>query len=117
MTAGDAAWSRSGRASTRRWPMLLAEELEVGARPGTRWSTQAADDASYANPIGFAFPATGGIYLHRRAFCDAGRGRPARSARTLLVAAAAQSDGASTPASLLGPKHGTVVHRRGSRGA
>ena len=85
-------------------PMLVAEELEIGLDQ-VRVEHAPGDDRVYANP-GLGFQATGGS-TSTRAFYEPMR-QAGAIARTMLVAAAAQSWGVD-PASCRAEK-GTVIH-------
>ena len=85
-------------------PMLVAEELEVGLDQ-VRVEHAPGDDRLYANPL-LGFQATGGS-TSVRAFYEPMR-QAGAAARTMLVAAAAQSWSVD-PASCRAEK-GTVIH-------
>ena len=85
-------------------PMLVAEELEIGLDQ-VRVEHAPGDDRLYANP-GLGFQATGGS-TSTRAFYEPMR-QAGAAARTMLVAAAAQSWGVE-PGSCRAEK-GTVIH-------
>ncbi len=93
-----------GQGAYTAMPMLLAEELEVGLDQ-VRLEDAPADEKRYANPI-FGFQATGGstsvkgLYLPMR--------RAGATARTMLIAAAAQRWGVD-PASCRAER-GVVIH-------
>src|SRR4029079_18385204 len=85
-------------------PMMVAEELEVGLQQ-VRVEHAPGDDRIYANP-GLGFQVTGGS-TSTRAFYEPMR-QAGAAARSLLVAAAAQSWGVD-PASCRAEK-GSVIH-------
>jgi isoquinoline 1-oxidoreductase subunit beta len=93
-----------GQGAYTAMPMLLAEELEVGLDQ-VRLEDAPPDEKRYANPI-FGFQATGGstsvkgLYLPMR--------RAGATARTMLIAAAAQRWGVD-PASCRAER-GVVIH-------
>ncbi len=98
-----------GQGAYTAMPMLLAEELEVGLDQ-VRLEDAPPDEKRYANPI-FGFQATGGstsvkgLYLPMR--------RAGATARTMLIAAAAQRWGVD-PASCRAER-GVVIHTTSRR--